>query len=520
MSSSTTPDRGLGPAGPAITLIVSLALAAAIGMVIAPSAGSAEAATTEGHRPRLVSVQFDLSTGDAPSIGPLSPAGVEQPAVYERVRIEHASESRSLRPWDGPFELVVQSADGAVAAEVDGLRTGPGGDGLPAALSQAVSSAAVQRLVRIDGGAGGSPAVIDLRLPHAMSSSDYVLVQEVGGDATIEIEGLDGAGNPVGPATVVAAPYTWNTGHPSLDGPSHWATVIPAPGADGGVPVEGLRIRSSRAEVKIVVLGPDGAQVPVAGSEAATAPSPPVPVAVEAGPAATPAPSSSPSPVDDVDTAPPATVAPAALPTDAGAEPAVIAAPAPAIDLAVGVMPAVAVGGSGCDEAVAQRLGPRPGQGTSTFCFAVTNTGSVPVDQVSVTDVRAGLADAVLPRASGPEVLDPGERAVYYHHATPVGGTGEQLIRAEATATGSSSGDRASAVVGAGADPTEAVAAAPTVLAMTGVVTEPWVLVALATGAIFFGYTTVAAYRRPAHRPEIGQPRGHDLLDELGFDEL
>lgn len=59
---------------------------------------------------------------------------------------------------------------------------------------------------------------------------------------------------------------------------------------------------------------------------------------------------------------------------------------------------------------------------------------------------------------------------------------------------------------------------APTALAMTGVSTDPWVLVALATGLIFFGYTTVAAFRRPAHRAAPGEPAGHAQLDALGFD--
>ncbi len=50
------------------------------------------------------------------------------------------------------------------------------------------------------------------------------------------------------------------------------------------------------------------------------------------------------------------------------------------------------------------------------------------------------------------------------------------------------------------------------------VLREPWILVALITGCIFFGYTTVVAFRRPAHHPRPGEPRGHAQLDALGFD--
>jgi hypothetical protein len=55
---------------------------------------------------------------------------------------------------------------------------------------------------------------------------------------------------------------------------------------------------------------------------------------------------------------------------------------------------------------------------------------------------------------------------------------------------------------------------------MTGMPTEPWLLVVLAMGLIFFGYTTFSAFRRPqAERlPVPGEPAGHEQLDALGFD--
>jgi len=53
---------------------------------------------------------------------------------------------------------------------------------------------------------------------------------------------------------------------------------------------------------------------------------------------------------------------------------------------------------------------------------------------------------------------------------------------------------------------------------MTGVSTDPWVLVTLATGLIFFGYTAVAAFRRQDEESRSGEPSGHAQLDALGFD--
>jgi hypothetical protein len=67
--------------------------------------------------------------------------------------------------------------------------------------------------------------------------------------------------------------------------------------------------------------------------------------------------------------------------------------------------------------------------------------------------------------------------------------------------------------------PARSAASPATALAMTGMPTEPWVLVGLATGMIFFGYTTVAAFRRPSsHRAKEGRVNGHAQLDALGFD--
>lgn len=57
--------------------------------------------------------------------------------------------------------------------------------------------------------------------------------------------------------------------------------------------------------------------------------------------------------------------------------------------------------------------------------------------------------------------------------------------------------------------------AIPTQLAMTGVRTEPWIMVILAMGLIFIGYTAVVAYTTSTAG---GRDRGHDQLDSLGFD--
>ncbi|MEM9561807.1 MAG: hypothetical protein AAGA93_04275, partial [Actinomycetota bacterium] len=190
--------------------------------------------------------------------------------------------------------------------------------------------------------------------------------------------------------------------------------------------------------------------------------------------------------------------------------------PSPSIGVAVGVLPAVAVGGVGCAEALEAAAVPTPDQGASTFCFAVTNTGSASVSEISITDSRAGLTKALLPRASGPTVLQPGQQAVFYHHATP-SGDGPAAVEATAVVVaddGRVSAATQAAMAGALADSGPTV----TALAMTGVATEPWTLVALATGLMFFGYTVVVAYRRPRHRAEQGETAGHAQLDALGFD--
>ncbi|MGB5758092.1 MAG: hypothetical protein WBM50_14335, partial [Acidimicrobiales bacterium] len=58
-------------------------------------------------------------------------------------------------------------------------------------------------------------------------------------------------------------------------------------------------------------------------------------------------------------------------------------------------------------------------------------------------------------------------------------------------------------------------AAAVTQLALTGMVTEPWVMVIFAMAFIFFGYTIYAAFQPDEDSRE---PSGHDQLDALGFD--
>ncbi len=47
---------------------------------------------------------------------------------------------------------------------------------------------------------------------------------------------------------------------------------------------------------------------------------------------------------------------------------------------------------------------------------------------------------------------------------------------------------------------------------------EPWALVIVAMGCIFFSYSTWAAFRRPTWPPPGANLRGHAQLDEFGFD--
>lgn len=537
------PFRYAGAAG-----LFSVAMAVMIA-VLAASVLVAVGVAMAAEGTRLTSVQFDLerAPGDG-SEGPLSAGSTPTRARYHSAVVADGGAERIVQPLTGSVSVnLSQSAASAVAADLDGLRVGPAAADFGDSLADAISSPSLGRFARIE--SPGSSVSLDLRYARPLHQGDYLLVQEMGGDTAIELVALGADGEPIGPARTVGPSYQWNTGHGSSTGVDFWAGVVGAPGLGEGAAIHGIRVTATVAEVKVVAM------------ELGAAPSLPAPVAEGAT-----GPPTGGDPLDD------------GAATDAASQP-----PFAAIGLGMGVVPAVAVDGAGCQQAVAGGGTPPEPGGSATFCFAVTNTGTVDVTDVSITDRRVGLVDAVLPRAEGPEVLAPGQQAIYYHYATPEPGAGDGSALATARpttglaesevdvqpATAETALDLAQPVGESpesemaaeqpGGDPaaTETAAEpaqagtpgpttpptttpandseasgtdigpqqsdpAPTALAMTGMPTEPWSIVVLAMGLIFFGYTTVTAFRRPMgagrHRRPAAEPAGHEQLDALGFD--
>lgn len=431
-------------AAPRITALVAAGAAVlGVGLVLP--------ATASDDEPRLLAVQFDLTPGQAADDGPLSASGSAEVAHYVALQVDHGGVTRRLRPMTGSIGAHVSAGSTSLAAEIDGLRIGPAADGFDRTMTDVFASTSLSRFARIDTGGVGQAATIDLRLPRPLEPGDYLLVQEAGGDDSIELETIGADGVVIGPTRVVGPPYRWNSGHRTPDGAAQWAVVVPASAAGGTAPATGLRIRSSKAEVKILVMEPavEGAAASIAGQAAATGPE----SGPESGADAAPTAISLPPTIEAASTEGHATEAPAT-----GAP---VATTAPAETEVAETTPTEAPGTTGHE--------PSPGLST---------------------DQEPAPTEANSPIADGPAAVE-GQAA------------------AEVTPSPSEP-DRAAQ--------TDDAAPAPTTLAMTGVPTEPWVLVALATGFIFFGYTAVAAFRRPAHLAGPGESQGHAQLDALGFD--
>ena len=548
-----------------------IALAAAAALAGLSLLGPAASVAAQDDPVELRSVRFELGSQEE------GRDDRSAPTRYAVVSIDDAGQELGLRPITGTVGVALSAADAqSISADIDGQSIGAAAADYANSLADALASAHLQRFARFDSGSADRRVAVDVTFGRELTPGHYLLIQELGGDGSVEIEALGADGAPTGRSLTVAAPYRWDTGQ-RIDGVGQWATVVPTPGAgDAGSPVQGLRLRAARAEIKVVVLEPVP-DSPLAGASAAT----PDPAADPTDPGLDPGDGGGDAPAESADDAAGETAGGGEPGDDqangeatrAAAEPVL-----PRIDLATAVVPAASVGGAGCEAALAGASGsttadPTAPSGQATFCFAVTNIGATPVSGVAISDPRAGLVDARLARASGPDVLGPGERAVFYHHTTPAPGVADATVRASARAVDGVSGDAVQETAvetpapavqetpgaieaagpppigGAAAEPAEpidsvdpveapsagaartqppAASAAPTpervetapaTLAMTGVPTEPWLLVGLATGLIFFGYTAVAAYRRPgAHQAEVDQSSGHRQLDALGFD--
>lgn len=494
-------------------IVVSLLVA-----VLAPAAAQDGAADSESLR--VKSVQFDLASAAAPADDPLQPAGVATTASYNSIVLVDGATEIALEPLPGTVSVSLDQASAeAMTAELDGLRLGHAAPEFANALADSISSASLHRFARLATTADGGPARMTVLYPRALGPGDFLLVQEGEGDGQIELTGVDGAGAPIGQPVLVGPGYQWNTGHGPGDAGSSWITVLPAEALSAaGGPIAGVIVAGHQAEVKVVALGPPPAPAPAAEPDQ-PAPAPSETVPAETGP-------------------------PAANAASAATEPEPVFA---SVGLAASVKSAVAVGGAGCgDPATSADPGSLdPGQ-AATICFAVTNLGSTMLADIEITDPSHGLVHATLPKASGPDVLAPGETTIYYYHtaATPEIATSSAVVTAlpvddsgtpiaglvapssapvsEAPPEVSSpratqSGEPDAAAPPASSPSSGPVAAAPpiTQLALTGMVTEPWVLVVFAMAFIFIGYTAYAAFRRETgHEGKVG----HEQLDELGFE--
>ncbi|MEM9566126.1 MAG: hypothetical protein AAGA93_26130, partial [Actinomycetota bacterium] len=258
-----TPVRRTG-----IALLV--AVVAVVVVVVVTSTGRADAEPA-----RIRSVQFDLVAGQAGQDaeaggGPLRPAPTGAGASYVSLQVERSAGPERLRPLTAGVTASTPALDGSLVAELSGLRVGPEDPAFDEAIAEVFTSRSVQDLVRIDTGSLDAPVTIDVRLPRPLGPGDAVLVQDGDGDAVIELAGLAPDGTVVAPSAVGTPPYTWNTGHHTVDGVVQWAAVLDAPAAADGQPVTGLRIRTARAELKVLVLE----STAVAGASASTASAP------------------------------------------------------------------------------------------------------------------------------------------------------------------------------------------------------------------------------------------------------
>ncbi len=282
--------------------------------------------------PRLMAVRFDVGpAAGGEADGPLSAAPPAEVAHYASLQVDHAGVTRRLQPVAGPVTASATSGATGLAAELDGLRLGPAAEGFDDALSQAFASPSVGHLARIEADGSAGPAVVDLALPRALGPGDYLLVQEAGGDDRIEIEALGPDGASLGRARVVGPPYRWNSGRQTPEGTDQWASVVaPSDWAVSGTATT-LRIRATRAEVKVLLLEPAVDDVaptaPAVGVEPAVGAEPAVGTATEAAPAIHTVARAEPGPVVPAVSAPadPAAAVPVPVAVDRVAAPTALA---------------------------------------------------------------------------------------------------------------------------------------------------------------------------------------------------
>ncbi len=553
-----------------------LTAAAAIIMVLAVAGLFALTATAVGANEgdaKIKAVHFDLTAREAEASGPLQPQGSENPARYRSLVVEYGGLELGLEPLTGAVNVTLsQDHSPSFTAELDGLRIGSAAPDFADSLADGAGSADVQRFVSLSEGAA---ATIDLAYSRPLGVGDFLLVQELNGDAQLVLTGLDADGAAVGQPITVGPTYQWNTGHGDASGALAWASAVPVERFGAGEQAMSvLRISGADAQFKVVALGP--AAVAERPTESAAGDG----TTAEAS-ADTDASSTSTSSTTPTSTSTPTSTPASDGSTDDSTEAAVGendslgGAEVAAVGVEVKIQTALAVDGAGCTDAPDQsEAGVTTGQ-PATYCFVVTNEGTTHLDDVTITDQPLGLESASLPRVDGQGPIAPGDQAVYYHHgsvperasddatvatARPIaadGGPVEGLISAPVATAASSDQDGPtkdeapavlanvspdeSAPVPAADDPTPATSATgdepvesltepPAQLALTGMVTEPWVIVVFAMAFIFIGYTVYAAFAQqsgPSRSDDGGRRngakgrdgnQGHSQLDALGFD--
>ncbi|MEM7275944.1 MAG: hypothetical protein AAF547_22905 [Actinomycetota bacterium] len=514
------------------------ALALVVGTVAAaPEAGAA--ASDQNAAPTAVdvkSVRFDLPDDQGSS------------TRYRSAVVTAAGVEYRLAPMAGSVRVTMTEPDAAaMTVDADGAVVGPTDAGFADAVADAIGSPSVSRVLQLGRTAAGEAPSLTVFFDRPLGPGDHLLVQESGGDGTLSVTPVDGAGGSTGLAVTVGPGgigHDVDTGQRTATGAAAWGTVVPVAGLDpAGGSAAGIRVTGADVQVKVVPM--IAAPEPVA----------PQPDGAQLGDGSAPVYAS--------------------------------------VGLEAMIQPTMAIDGAGCLSAPAAPVS--VGQAV-TFCYVVTNQGSTHLTDIRITDPQLGLTDAVLPVASGPAQLAPGQEAVLYHHAVagsrspqldsivtarPVDAAGHPIVNLIAPsgvgAPGSIGGEGAppaldgagSAVAAPGdgaemievpavravdetptapvvtappstaaapssAAPTEADVEPPTQLAMTGLPTEPWTLAALAVGLIFIGHTTYLAFAPAAtlgatgghrsttrsRRRHRGDPDGgHALLDALGFDD-
>lgn len=378
-----------------LVTLMSILIWLVLPLILPPGAG-AQSARIQAPGIVVSDVQFEIGAPGAESASnPLQAATPGGPADYRSVGVDLAGAPHRFSLLGGPVEASVGGATDLVAAQIDGLRIGSSAPGFGEAVIQAMGSTSVHRSIRIGDGVVAAPAWIDLRFSRPLGAGDLVLVQEAGGNDLIELVALDSEGTVLAAPVVVGPIYQRDTGHQTNVDERQWVSVMPVPG--NGADVDVLRVRSAKADLKVLIL--DGRSA--VGD-----------VSVEAAPADAVVPIGLATPPSEHTTTTEPT--PATEPP-----PAELATPEPPTDPPV-----------------------------------VETTMPAPVEPAEQSDDQPAEAPAQ-----------------------------------------------------------------PTELAMTGVANEPWLLVLIATGLIFFGYTLVAAVRHPAGGPgREERMQGHALLDALGFD--